>query len=108
MRKERFEVTEQHLLLARQMNVGWQDCEFGAPEIDPKRPYGNRDVVGDIGEILGEKPAGQDEEWSDKQSEQFTKLHHEMRQALQVFLDTAKFEPGAYEREPYGGTWEKV
>jgi len=40
--KIRFELTEQHLKLIRRMTVRYNDyCEFGAPEIDPKRPYGN-------------------------------------------------------------------
>ena len=110
MDKERFTVTEQHLLLARHMCVGWQDCEFGAPEIDPKRPYGNSDVIADIGEILGEQPcgSGEDSDWSEKQERWFRQLHLEMKQALQVALDTARFEVGDYEREPYGGTWAKV
>lgn len=48
-----FTVTDDHLKLLRRASVGWSDCEFGAPEIDPKRPYGNSNVLGDIAEILG-------------------------------------------------------
>jgi hypothetical protein len=47
-----FTLTENHLKLLQKMWVGWSTCEFGAPEIDPKRPYGNSDVIGDIHEIL--------------------------------------------------------
>jgi hypothetical protein len=50
-----FTVTEDHLKLLRRAYIGWDDCEFGAPGIDPKRPYGNSDVIGDIAEILGEE-----------------------------------------------------
>jgi hypothetical protein len=48
-----FVVTEDHLKLARRMVVGWCGDEYGAPEIDPKRPYGNSNVVRDMREILG-------------------------------------------------------
>lgn len=33
-----FVVTEDHLKLLAQMYVRWEDCEFGAPAIDCKRP----------------------------------------------------------------------
>ena len=45
-----FTVTEEHLKLLRRAYVDWEDCEFGAPAIDCKRPYGNSDVIADIGE----------------------------------------------------------
>ena len=48
MEKERFEIKPEHLKLIRRFCIGWQDCEFGAPEIDPKRPYGNSDVIQDM------------------------------------------------------------
>ena len=35
------------------MFVDWNDCEYGAPTIDPKRPYGNSDVEHEIIAILG-------------------------------------------------------
>lgn len=44
--------TQDHLtLLAR---ASWRESgvEFGAPEIDSKRPYGNSDVEGDLEELL--------------------------------------------------------
>ncbi len=64
------------------MWVGWSPCEFGAPEIDPKRPYGNSYVVGDIHEIL----TGVSEyEVSDELSTQYEKLHKETETALKLF-----------------------
>ena len=53
MSKEIFTVTEDHLKLIKNFCVGWQDCDFGAPEIDPKHPYGNSSVCSDIANILG-------------------------------------------------------
>ena len=44
---------EEHLKLLKEMYVGWNECEFGAPEIDPKRPYGDSDVYEDMNKILG-------------------------------------------------------
>jgi hypothetical protein len=37
----RFALTREHLKLARRMYIEWDNCEYGAPAINPKRPYGN-------------------------------------------------------------------
>jgi hypothetical protein len=48
-----FLITDNHIKLLKRMWVNWQDCEYGAPAVDCKRPYGNSDVEDDICEILG-------------------------------------------------------
>ena len=40
-----FTLTVDHITLLNNMWVDWSDVEYGAPEIDPKRPYGNSDVA---------------------------------------------------------------
>ena len=55
-------LTEQHITLLRNACVYWEDCETGAPGIDPKRPYGNSGVASDVTDLaawLAEAPAGQ-------------------------------------------------
>lgn len=91
--------------------MSWNSREFGAPGIDPKRPYGNSNPHEDIAEVLGEglfETAGGEERVSADQAERFDELHEELETALQVVLDTAGFEPGVYEREKYGGRWSRV
>jgi hypothetical protein len=46
------EPNEDHWTLLGRAFWDWDDCEFGAPSIHPKRPYGNRDVEGDLAELL--------------------------------------------------------
>lgn len=96
-----FVLTEDHLKLIDKMDVGWSDAEFGAPEINPKRPYGNSFVVGDIFEILGWDAPDEDnddpsqeliDEWYDKAY----KIHKETQTALQIILCTKSFVPGRY------------
>jgi len=110
--KVKFKLTKQHLDLIRKMNVGYNDCcEFGAPAIDPKRPYGNGDVYGDISEILGVTPDSvEDDEkiYSSAQEEEMLKLHIETAKALQVILASGSFEPGMYEADEYVDNWVKV
>lgn len=45
---------ERHLVLLRRSFWDWNDYEFGAPSMDPKRPYGNSDVENDLAELLPE------------------------------------------------------
>jgi hypothetical protein len=97
----RFEVTDQHIKLLRAANVRWEDCEFGAPAIDCKRPYGNSSVLADMSEILGIAP--NDADWDELKS-----LHKETETALQIFLATGEMKPGKYEAERYTNDWKPV
>ena len=99
----RFRVTADHLKLLRRMYVGWQDCEYGAPEIDPKRPYGNSSVEQDIAEILGW--IDRNGEVSDEMSERCAALHRGTQHALQIALCTGSFQEGEYVRDEYQWNW---
>ena len=101
-RIERFTVTDEHLWLLRRAYISWDDMEFGAPGISPKRPYGNSNVFADIAEIL-EVP---DSEWMDADEEvtpdaewRFLRLHVDTAIALQVALATGEFRTGRYVRD---------
>lgn len=102
MEKTTFTLTEDHLKLLQRMYVGWQDCEYGAPEIDPKRPYGNSNVEEDICEILAwnRMDEAQEEEDYYPYREDLRKkallLPKEMEIALQIILCTQQFLPGKY------------
>lgn len=90
-----FTVTEDHIKLLRRAYVGWEDCEYGAPAIDCKRPYGNSSVEQDIAEILG-WPFDDEDGLTDEQSQQARRLHEGTRTALQIFLITGRMEVGAF------------
>jgi len=106
---ERFTVTEEHLALLRRAYTSWDQCEYGAPQIDPKRPYGNSSVEQDIAEILGVEPGPDDwRPFTDDQVARFHRLHGETETVLQIALRTGRFEVGEYEAEPYGSDWRKV
>ena len=106
----RFEVTEDHLKLLRRAYVGWEDCEFGAPAIDCKRPYGNSSVYQDIAEILDIKPEAtddyEDKEFSEGQYDHMDRLHRETQTVLQIILSTGQMKVGVYVKDDdYGTDW---
>lgn len=115
MEKIQFEIQEHHILLAKRFYVSWEDAEFGAPCIDPKRPYGNSAVLQDISEILGK--AGETcphcgellDDSSDANAE-YEKIHEEMETVLQILLDNAHkgIKVGVYHKEEYGGIWKPI
>ena len=105
---KKFTVTNDHLKLLKRFGVGWQDCEFGAPEIDPKRPYGNSDVLTDIWEILGKPPKHEDDEFTDAETNMMNTLHKQTEVVLQIVLSTQKFETGDYEADDYPDVWKKL
>lgn len=109
-KKLRFKVTEEHLKLSRRAYVDWDDCEFGAPAIDCKRPYGNSYVHGDIAEIIGiplpDRDEGQD--FTDQDIKRMDDLHKDMQIVLQIGLRTGEFRVGEYECEKYSVDWKVV
>lgn len=131
-KKDVFELKEEHLKLLRNMYVDWDDCEFGAPRINPKRPYGNSGVLQDMLELFGLEEIkeggqvfkfkffgkeyllkGEDKHNIDLTDEKelaalLVKLHEETERALQIVLHTGQFKTGKYQKEPYGIEWELV
>jgi hypothetical protein len=100
--KEYFELKDAHLRLLRHSCVRWQEYGhdgYGAAAIDPKRPYGNSDVCGDLIDLL--------ESFGDLPLDELMKLHLETETALQICLTTQSFEPGLYERE-WLGEWKRT
>lgn len=102
MKQQRVVITLEHLKLIKHFYVGWSSEEFGAPEIDPKRPYGNSDVYSDIAKILE-----LDEE---KNIDHLVKVHSDLKDVLQICLMRQRFETGVFERsdEYNSRSWIKV
>lgn len=108
---QEFTITQDHLTLVKNMIVSWDHCEFGAPAVDCKRPYGNSCVEQDIIEILG---------WADTSDEAFhegdyedmfieaSDLHAETEYVLQICFQRLSFETGTFRRENSWDEWEKV
>lgn len=103
-----FTLRPEHVRLLRRMYVMWQPCETGAPEIDPKRPYGNSYVAGDVAEILGLKlpPEGSPREGAFEAK--MLALHRETECALQIVLQTGSFRPGEFKRSARFSKWVRV
>lgn len=94
-----FNITKDHLKLLQRLTVDWQDSEYGAPAIDPKRPYGNSDVENDIREILGKKLS----------ASQCRDIHEDMEIVLQILLRNGKLKTGQYTKaEQYSDDWKPL
>jgi len=103
-----FVLTSDHLTLLRHANVTWSAQEWGGPQIDPKRPFGNGDLWRDVARILG-WPAAADPEAEDgfyAHYDAAKALYGELLTALEIVLATASFQPGRYVRD--GGSWSWV
>lgn len=100
MAKETFIVKEEHLKLLKRMYITYDDyVEFGAPEVNPKRPYGNGDVHNDISEIIGLEPELEKDDWgdggfTDAQIDYMEKVHKEMKTVLQILVRNLNIEIG--------------
>jgi len=106
-----FKITKKHLKLLKRMYVSWWDCEFGAPAIDCKRPYGNCHVYEDMSVILGLGQRDHEDEMHNTQEEinLMDRLHKEMQTVLQIGVVTGKFKKGTYQRtETYKKDWKLV
>lgn len=92
-------VKEEHIKLLSRAYIRWEDCEYGAPAIDCKRPYGNSSVESDIFEILLDKKSlnreqkimlddGYDleEVIGQKETDKLRKYHSETEFVLQIIL----------------------
>lgn len=104
--KNKFTLTEEHIKLLHAMYIRWENCETGAPAVDPKRPYGNSYVPGDVREILGwpETEYGDDEE-----DEKAYAIHRETEYALQIVLRHGPVLGDYVLKDKYSRTsWVKV
>lgn len=108
--RETFTVTHDHLKLLKAMWITWEYCEYGAPAVNCKRPYGNSDVEADIAEILGWQYDEDDYDGMPENLRGVAKdLHHEMQTVLQFLVGNLHIYPGTYQlKQEYGNDWEFV
>jgi hypothetical protein len=99
--EQTFELKTEHIALLQNASLRWEDCEFGAPSIDCKRPYGNTSVYIDMCEILELDESSVDKDY-------LRKLHEETLTALQIFLEFGNMVEGTYKAKEYGRGWVKV
>ncbi len=105
---KQFTLTSDHITLLRNATVWWNDMEYGAPGIYPKKPYGNGDVVGDMAKLLGVEPVLTDDgetRWPPGTSERMGKLHRELEDALQIVLLASIVSPGKYVSDDCRHNW---
>lgn len=106
-----FTLTEDHIKLLQRSYIEYDGyTETGGFEQDPKRPYGNSDVAGDVYEILEGEEWDTEEDMPDRLYESLMRTHKEVATALQIVLVTGKFETGTYQttRMYDSRSWAKI
>jgi hypothetical protein len=120
-----FTVTEDHLKLLRHTyDIYWDPGEgYGAPAINPKKPYGNSAVPQDVATILGAPNSdweqAPDWDWDEDEfpppkalraeaEDRYLRVHVETAIALMIALATGEFRPGRYTRtNAWGNDWKR-
>lgn len=109
-----FEVLPSHLALCKGMYWSWQDCEFGAPEVNPKRPYGNSGfatILAEIAVLIGMevfKDADDEVCLTKEQKALCYRRHLEMEHWFQILSRFGEIPSGKYWRKETYHKWEKV
>lgn len=87
------ELTKDHIKLLQEAEWCWNNCEFGAPMIDPKRPFGfSGGQYMQMAEILGiELFEDYDGEThlTRAQEEHVSKVWSEILDAIQIIMENA-------------------
>lgn len=92
-----FEFTEIHLEMLRSMLISWDDCEAGAPTVEPTMPYGALDTMSRLAHFSGKDSVSLSEE----EEIELKKLHRQCENAFQIFLGNGKLEAGVYDFEDH-------
>ena len=104
---ERVTVTEDHVKLVNNLKFDINATEFGAPTVDPKRPFGNSDVYADMERILKGRKVSSDFDVGERRKRQLDKLYVQLKDCLQILCDTLSLKPVTYERRLYE-KWHEV
>ena len=100
-----------HLDLLKRTCITWNDCEFGAPGIYCKKPYGNSDVIGDIAKIIKlnkkENFDYEEEDWTEKAFDYIEDIHKQTQVALEIILHCQTFRLGRYKKKDFQ-EWEFI
>jgi len=114
----KFEITENHLKLLKQLrfhSMG-DHLKSGTREVDEldgtASPYGGDSLEDDMGLIVYGPPENFDPmesegfEWTQEQLDELRELHEGMPTALDISLSMGEFKVGHYKRKSYERNWE--
>ena len=92
-------IRDEHLLLLKKVKWIFLSGEYGAPAIDPKKPYGNSDVESDIMDILKNLHCSTCGHELNFDKEECAKLHYELQYVLEIITQLNTFELGTYKKD---------
>lgn len=116
-----FEVKPYHLKLLQRCWTSWDHCEFGAPEIDPKRPFGNSGASSILAVVAKETGALDQignlvdlDEYTIydvlklEKIQELNNIYKELEICLQILLNDLAIVPGRYQLIGYGKNWKYI
>lgn len=108
-----FTVTPAHLAMLKRLRFvhDWGDYYLGGATVSRVRPYGNRDLYGDLAELAGLSQPNWDagEDWTDAQMQYMLSLHYDIAQVLNLAVEQypETLTPGLYARHNPLYSWQK-
>lgn len=105
MTKETFYLKQDHLRLLEQINICWDDEEYGVPKVDNDQPIGNsvsEPIENKLCDCLNINDRdGKDVEYANK-------IYNELDTAMQIVLSNKTFKTGVFEREKSSDNWSRI
>lgn len=116
-----FDVKPYHLRLLQKCYTSWDVCEFGAPQIDPKRPFGNSGA-NSILTVVAKETGALDhlmdsldldecniyDVLKPEKTQELIHIYKELEICLQILLNDLAIVPGRYQLIGYGKNWKYI
>lgn len=105
MTKETFHLKRDHIRLLENINICWNNEEYGAPKVDNDQPLGYS-ISGSIGsELLNylDIDARNKEDVDDAKQ-----IYNELDTAMQIVLSNKTFDTGVFEKDECSRNWTRI
>lgn len=110
-----FKLTQEHIALMKELRFYYEDdCEYGGPSVDMKRPFGNSgrtQIVRDMAEALGipdDKVCDRDGELIEPEASRIEGIYRELPKAIECVFRSGSMEPGIFEAPRYTSKWVRI
>lgn len=105
MTKETFHLKQDHLRLLENINICWNNEEYGAPKVDNDQPLSDSISESLDSELLNYLNIDD----SHKKDVDYAKqIYNELDTAMQIVLSNKTFDTGVFEKDEYSRNWSRI